>query len=39
MKDGYELDDKDMVTYLSSNNPNDLTAEQIYKELGCEDLE
>lgn len=39
MKDGYELDDKDIVTYLSSNNLNDLTAEQIYKELGCEDLE
>lgn len=39
MKDGYELDDKDIVIYLSSNNSNDLTAEQIYKELGCEDLE
>lgn len=39
MKDSYELEDKDIVTSSFSNNPNDLTAEQIYKQLGCEDLE
>lgn len=39
MNDSYELEDRDIVNSVSSNNPNDLTAEQIYLELGCDDLE
>lgn len=38
MADGYEQDDRDFVSLLNING-SDISAEQIYDQLGCEALE
>lgn len=39
MADGYELDEQDVVATSLSSDSTTMTAEDIYRELGCENLE